>query len=524
MQLGFWKHAQDDPSATALIEVPGAIEGAEVSGRELTRGELYAACNQVVHGLRALGLRKGDVIAVMLPNRAEVFEVFMAVAQAGWFVTPVNWHLTAPEVAYILEDSSARAFIADARFADVAVAAADAAGVPAEARFAVGDVTGFRDFGAFKADQPTTTPEERAAGGPMTYTSGTTGKPKGVRRPTGGLDPDTAATYQAMFLGLFGMLPGQPGRHLVVAPTYHTAVLNFSSNHLHLGHSIVLMDKWTPEGMLQVVERCGVTNSHMVPTHFNRLLALPDEVKQRYDVSSLSHVIHSAAPCPVPIKRAMLEWWGSCIYEYYAASEGGGTLATPQDWLDKPGTVGKPWPISQIRILDDDQQPVAVGTPGTVWIKMGDHTFEYKDDPTKTGNAWHDGFFTVGDAGYVDADGFLFLCDRKADMIISGGVNIYPAEVESVLVTHPKVGDVAVFGVPDDDWGEAVKAVVEPSEGVEPGSELGEELLTWAAGRVAKYKMPRSIDFVAVLPRDPNGKLYKRKLRDPYWTGRARQI
>jgi long-chain acyl-CoA synthetase len=259
----------------------------------------------------------------------------------------------------------------------------------------------------------------------------------------------------------------------------------------------------------------------MVPTQFNRLLKLPDEVRRRYDVSSLTHVIHSAAPCPVETKRQMLAWWGPCIYEYYAASEGGGTLVTPQQWLERPGTVGRPWPISQIRILDDAHQPVPAGTPGTVWIRMGDHRFEYHRDAAKTGDAWRDGFFTVGDAGYLDADGYLFLCDRKADMIISGGVNIYPRETEDVLVVHPSVGDAAVIGVPDDEMGESVLAIVEPAPGVEPGPELEAELIAHCRANLSAFKCPRRIDFVAELPRLPTGKVRKGELRKQYgsWSG-----
>jgi long-chain acyl-CoA synthetase len=261
-----------------------------------------------------------------------------------------------------------------------------------------------------------------------------------------------------------------------------------------------------------------------VPTQFNRLLKLPDEVRTRYDISSLSHVIHSAAPCPVDTKQRMLAWWGPCIYEYYAASEGGGTACTPGEWLAKPGTVGKPWPISEIRILDEAHRPCAAGVPGTVWIRMGDFRFEYHRDTKKTGDAWHEGFFTVGDAGFLDADGYLFLCDRKSDMIISGGVNIYPAEIEAVLLAHPDVADAAVFGIPDDDWGEQVRAVVQASVPETADAGLSAAILDFAAARLAKYKLPRAIDFIAEMPRDPNGKLYKRKLRDPFWVGRDRAI
>jgi long-chain acyl-CoA synthetase len=254
------------------------------------------------------------------------------------------------------------------------------------------------------------------------------------------------------------------------------------------------------------------------------MLALRDDVRARYDLSSLRAMVHAAAPCPIDIKRRMLDWWGPVVWEYYAASEGGGTVVGPQDWLAKPGTVGKAWPTSAIRILGESGSEVPTGEIGTVYMSLQQQSFEYHGDKEKTDANRRDGFFTVGDVGYLDEDGFLFLRDRKIDMIISGGANIYPAEVESVLLTHPKVGDAAVFGIPDDDWGEQVKAVVEPADGVRPGPALVDELVAFCRDHLAKYKCPKSIDFVAEMPRDPNGKLYKRKLRDPYWEGRQRAI
>jgi long-chain acyl-CoA synthetase len=262
----------------------------------------------------------------------------------------------------------------------------------------------------------------------------------------------------------------------------------------------------------------------MVPTQFKRLLSLPEETRSRYDLSSMRWLLHAAAPCPEGIKRAMLDWWGPCIYEYYAATEGGGTLATPQDWLAHPGTVGTAWPVSQIMVADDDGNSCPPGVPGVVYMKMDMTDFEYSGDPGKTAAGRLHGFFTVGDIGYLDEDGFLFLCDRKSDMIISGGANIYPAEIEAEIIMHPAVADVAVFGVPDADWGEQVKAVVEPLPGAEPGDALAADILASLEGRLAKMKWPRSIDFVAALPRDPSGKLIKRRLRDPYWQGQAKAI
>lgn len=510
--ISFWSHAASHRDDIAVVEPDGA---------EVSFGTLLDDANRVVHGLRALGLGAGDCVAMHLPNGAPVVELFMAVAQAGMYLTPINSHLAAPEVRYILEDSGAKAVVMSPRF-PAGLKAAREMGFDERARFVVGEAEGFRPFAELKQGQPTTTPDERVAGQPMTYTSGTTGRPKGVRRAIYPVPPEMVSTRQAMFLGLFGILPGSPGVHLVVAPMYHTAVLNFATNHLHLGHTLVLMDRWTPEGMLERIQKYGVTSSHMVPTMFIRALKLPDDVRLSYDVSSVRHMIHSAAPCPIDVKRRMLEWWGPNIYEYYAASEGGGTLATPDDWQKKPGTVGKAWPISTLRILDDDDQPVPAGEPGTVWMSMGEHTFRYHGDDEKTERSWKDGFFTVGDAGYLDEDGYLFLCDRKADMIISGGVNIYPAEIESALVAHPGVYDVAVFGVPHDEFGETVKAVIQPADGRDDHDALRAELKAWASEHLAKYKCPRSYDFMDELPRDPNGKLYKRKLRDPYWEGKSR--
>ena len=292
----------------------------------------------------------------------------------------------------------------------------------------------------------------------MTYTSGTTGQPKGVRRPLPPFPPEPIASSYAMFLLMYGINPAE-GVHLVVSPMYHTAIVYFASSCLHLGNRVVIMDKWTPRGMLEAIQTHGITNSHMVPTQFVRLLELEDRMD--YDVSSLRQMIHSAAPCPVSIKHQMIEWWGPVVFEYYAASEGGGTMVTPREWLERPGTVGKAWATAEVAIFDDEGIRQPPGEVGTVYIKM-QQGFAYHKDQKKTEKAWRtDGYFTVGDAGYMDEEGYLFLCDRKADMIISGGVNIYPAEIEGILITHPNVVDVAVFGIPDEDWGEQVKAVIE---------------------------------------------------------------
>jgi long-chain acyl-CoA synthetase len=413
--------------------------------------------------------------------------------------------------------------VAHERFADVALDAADEAEIPSTRCFAVGEIVGFTSYATMRDSQPTTDPADRTIGDVMNYTSGTTGNPKGVYRPLSGQSPEEAALGLSGLLFLFGVQPHDDNVHLVGSPLYHTAVLRFAGASIHLGHTIVVMDKWLPEDMLRLIQHHRVTTSHMVPTQFHRLLALPEETRNAYDMSSLRHMLHAAAPCPVDVKHKMIEWWGDAIDEYYAASEGGGTLVSAREWLTKPGTVGKAWPISEVAIFDDAgtriEEPNVIGT---VYMSMHTGDFSYHKDKEKTEKNRIGSFFTVGDVGFLDEDGYLFLRDRKIDMIISGGANIYPAEIENALLGHPAVGDVAVFGIPHDDWGEEVKAVVEPAAGVDPSPELAAELIEYSTTRLAKFKCPKSVDFTDEMPRDPNGKLYKRKLRDPYWEGREK--
>ncbi|MGP3953115.1 acyl-CoA synthetase [Streptomyces sp. 7N604] len=510
---GFWAQAAQDPDRTVLIAP---------DGEEWTAGRLHAACNRLVHGLRAAGLRRGDAFAAVLPNGVEFFTAYLAASQAGLYLVPVNHHLVGPEIAWIVADSGAKALIAHERFGEQATRAADEAGLPAERRYAVGRVDGFRPYGDLHAGQPDTPPSDRTLGWVMNYTSGTTGRPRGIRRPLPGKPPEEYAL--GGLLGIFGIQPFDGNVHLVGSPLYHTAVLQFAGASLHIGHRVVVMDKWTPEEMLRMIDRHRCTHTHMVPTQFHRLLALPEEVRASYDLSAMRHAIHGAAPCPDHVKRAMIDWWGHCVEEYYAASEGGGTVATAEEWLKRPGTVGKAWPVSEIAVFDDDGNRLPAGELGTVYMTMSTGTFSYHKDEDKTRKNRIGDFFTVGDLGYLDEDGYLFLRDRKIDMIISGGVNIYPAEIESALLTHPAVADAAAFGIPHDDWGEEVKAVVEPAEGYEPGEALAAGILAHCAERLAGYKRPRSVDFIATMPRDPNGKLYKRRLREPYWEGRERTV
>jgi len=514
-KTGFWAIAQSDPQRVALIDA---------EGRSTRFGTLDERANRLSNGLRSLGLQYRDGIAMLMHNDPAWIEAFLAAHQIGLYLTPINYHLTGPEVAYIVGNCEAKAFIAHARHAAVALRAVDELGYDRARCFAVGgDIPGFRSYEVFLGEQSGAPPSDRQAGTLMLYTSGTTGRPKGVRRPLMPGNPDVVASLAGMLGALFQLKVGD-GVHLVTGPLYHAAPGGFGSASLHLGHTLVLMDKWDAEDTLRMIERHRVTSTHMVPTMFHRMLALPDAIKWRYDVSSLRAVIHGAAPIGVEAKKALIEWWGPVIYEYYGATEGGGTIANSADWLTKPGTVGKPWPGTEIRVFDDAGQQLPAGEPGNVYMKSMVGEFEYYKDPAKTRESQRDGLFTVGDIGYLDADGWLFLCDRAKDLIISGGVNIYPAEIEKTLMEHPKVADAAVFGIPNEEWGEEIKAVIQPADGIEPGPALAEELMAFAAERLARFKLPRSIDFAAELPRLDTGKLYKRFLRDPYWEGRERKI
>jgi len=510
----FWTAAEVAPDRTAVID-PG--------GRPIGAGLLARASNRLIHGLRARGLRDGDVVAALSPNGTPLLELLLAAMQAGWHYTAINSQLRPSEVACILRDSGAAAFLGHARHAETCASAAAEAGLERSLCLGIGEVPGFVDFESVKADQPSERPSERLAGQFMQYTSGTTGRPKAVRREIPPMDPDVMVSMLAPNLERYDVQRGGGHVHLVTSPMYHLAPLSFAYFSLHFEHPVVLMDGWDAERALQSIERHRVTTTHMVPTQFQRLLRLPADLRRRYDVSSLRNVMHAAAPCPVETKRAMLDWWGPVIYEYYGATEGGGTMIRPEEWIAHPGSVGRPWPGADVRVLDDEGADCEPGTVGTVYLKLL-MDFAYKDDPDKTRAGRRDGYFTVGDVGELDAEGYLYLRDRKIDMIISGGVNIYPAEVEAVLLGHPEVADAAVFGIPHEDWGEQVKAVVEPIEGAQAGEPLAARLRQHCEERLARYKCPRSFDFSPALPRDANGKLYKRRLRDPYWEGREKPI
>jgi long-chain acyl-CoA synthetase len=501
MTLAHW--AERHPDLPAIVTAGGP-------GGDRTYAELNADANRLARSLRGHGLEPGDGVAAMVSNRAEFAATYAAVLRAGLRFTPVNWHLTAEEAAYIVDDCEAKAFVADTRFA--AVAAEAARGAPAEAlRLAVGgEVDGFASFEAALAEEDPADVADPVLGRAMLYTSGTTGRPKGVHRTD-----NQAVSRRTMPATGYG--PGE-SLHLCTGPLYHAAPLAFSlAGPLLGGVGIVLMDGWSPSQTLRLIEDHRITHTHMVPTMFHRLLALPEEERAAADVSSLRYVLHGAAPCPVAIKQAMIEWFGPVLVEYYAATEGSGTYVASEEWLTKPGTVGRPHTPDHVRIIGPEGEEVPRGEVGTIYLKAPERgRFDYFKDPDKTAGSYLGDHFTMGDVGYMDEDGYLFLTDRSANLVISGGVNIYPAEVEEALWPHPAVADVAVIGVPDPDWGEVVLAAVQVRPGVEAGDPLAAELIEHCRAHLAHYKCPRRIDFVASLPRTDAGKLYKRRLRDQY--------
>jgi len=504
--------------------------------------------NRLIHALRDRGLGPGSTVALMSGNRREAFEVTAAAAHAAWVIVPVNWHWVEDELVYVVEDAGADALVVEDRFFAVAVAAADRLGATCPVRIVIGDpgpvsasgdslagddaaaatAHGFESYEDVLASGSPADPADQAMGGPMFYTSGTTGFPKGVRSSLTavGADVGMLELIAAGFSDMLG-LPAD-GVTLLEGPMYHSAQWVFSMFPLvGKGSTVVMRHQFDAAETLELIDRHQVTNVHLVPTQLLRMLKLPDAVRSAFDGSSLVIVHHGAAPCPPTVKRSMLEWWGPKVSEYYGGTEGGFlTMISGAEWLERPGSIGQALAVVELRVLDDDGVECPANTSGQIYFKslMG-NDFEYHNAPDKTAAAHSsDGYGTLGDIGYVDDDGFVFLSDRKIDMIISGGVNIYPAEIEGVLVTHPAVADAAVFGVPDDEFGEQVKAVVELVDGAEVGDDIQQQLIDHVRQHLAGYKAPRSVELSEHLPRTPTGKLLKRQLRDPYWEGSGRTI
>jgi acyl-CoA synthetase (AMP-forming)/AMP-acid ligase II len=497
------------------------------TGLSVTYGELEARANQYAHLLRALELRAGDCIAIWLENRPEFLEIFWGAQRAGLYVVPLSVHLGAEEARYILQDSGAQALFTSAGVAGAdALAAQWRDALPGLRMIAsVGpEIAGCRRSEAWLATFHTGPIEDETSGRPFVYSSGTTGRPKGIRLPLSGLAP-TAPDPVAERLSRLHDL-GEQTVFLAPAPLYHTSPLVFSTTVHRAGGTVVLMPKFDPQAALEAVQQHRVDFTVMVPTMFLRLLRLPEPQRRACDLSSLRRVVHAAAPCPVEVKQQMIDWLGPIVWEFYSGSEGvGSTLIDSHEWLRKPGSVGRAQ-LGTLHVAGPFGEALAPNETGLIYFETG-VKFEYFGDPEKTRQSRHpehDDWVTLGDIGYVDQDGYLFLTDRKSFMIISGGVNIYPQEAENLLAAHPAVADVAVFGVPDLQMGEAVKAVVQPLDWSQAGPQLEQELIAWCRSRLAALKCPRSIDFDPALPRDDSGKLHKRRLRDRYWGDRAARI
>jgi long-chain acyl-CoA synthetase len=492
---------------------PAVIMGV---GEVVTYRQLEARSNQFAHFLRSSGLQPGDVIAVFMENNARYHEVCWGARRIGLYFVTISSHLTADEVAYIVNDSGATVLVSSRPLSSVADALTPDVAPQVRHRLMVGDPSpGWQSYDDVVGGYPATRVAQEQEGDLLQYSSGTTGRPKGIKRPLSQSAICADVDGAVPFLRAIGF--GEGDVYLSPAPLYHTAPIFWSSAVQRLGGTVVVMERFDAVRALELIAEHRVTHSLFVPTMFVRMLKLPEEVRKAADVSSLRTVIHAAAPCPVEVKRQMIEWWGPLISEFYSSSEGAGaTFITAPDWLAHPGSVGRPM-IGTPHIVDDAGAEVPPLTTGQIWFDGGPK-FSYHNDPAKTAETVNArGWASVGDVGYLDEDGYLYLTDRKAFMIISGGVNIYPQEAENVLVTHPKVFDVAVLGIPDPDFGEQVKAVVQPVNWDEAGPALEQELLAYCRERLAAYKCPRSVDFDPELPRSDTGKLYKHRLKGRYW-------
>ncbi len=507
-------HAQRAPAKPAVIMADGGV---------VTYRELDERSNQVARLFRDHGLRPGDRVAFLLENHPRYFELCWGAQRSGIIYVCLSTRLNAADAAYIVKDSGARLLVASRAQAGVAAELARLPDLKA-CLMTDGALPGFTPYESTLAAYPGWPIEDEVTGGDMLYSSGTTGRPKGVFAPPASPRIEVPTALASMCEALFQF--GPDTRYLSPAPLYHAAPLRYSLTVQALGGTCVVMDHFDPEQYLRLVAAHRITHTQLVPTMFSRMLKLPPDVREAIDVSSLRFAIHAAAPCPVPVKEQMIAWWGPVIWEYYAGTEGNGvTTVGPQDWLQRKGTVGRA-SIGELRICDHDGTLLPPGEAGTIYFAEG-RPFAYHNDPDRTAETRHPvhaDWTTIGDVGYVDGDGYLFLTDRKANMIISGGVNIYPQEAENLLMTHPRVMDVAVIGVPNEDFGEEVKAVVQPMDMREAGPELAEELIAFCRASLSGIKCPRSVDFQAELPRLPTGKLLKRLLRDRYWAEHASKL
>jgi long-chain acyl-CoA synthetase len=503
-------YAATDPERPAVITS---------SGHVVTFAELEARSRRLAQALRSAGLQAGDHVAVLLPNDHRTHEVAWALQRSGLYYTVVNTHLTADEAAYIVDDCSAKVLItADALRTLAEELVALTPKVELHLMIAEAPPEHYDSYDEFVAGHPAVPLEGEIEGSAMLYSSGTTGRPKGIRRPLGQRPFGTDAILAPMLTAIMGFSPGDV--YLSPAPLYHSAPLVWSMTVHRLGGTVVVMERFDPEVCLALIAQHRVTHGQFVPTMFVRLLKLTPEERAAHDLSSLRSVVHAAAPCPPEVKRQMIAWWGPVIHEYYSGTEGGGmTWVNSHDWLTHPGSVG-PCIWGTVRICDDEGTVLPSGQDGVVWFEGAGAgaSFEYNNDPEKTKQTFNDkGWSTLWDVGHLDDDGYLYLTDRKLFMIVSGGVNIYPQEIEDVLVLHPAVADVAVFGIPEPEMGEEVKAVVQPAPGAQPGPALAAEIMAFCRDNLSHYKCPRTVDFTEALPRGENGKLYKKALRDAYW-------
>lgn len=515
-EFGFWRFAAANPTAVAVVDP-------ELNA--WSRQQLCYEGNRVANGLLALDIKPGDVVAVAMPSCFEWLAAWLACSQIGVYLLPVNWMLAKDELTYLLIDSEARVLLTHQRLEEFsAIMASASAHVPH--RFSIGMMPGFRSYRDYFEGHDASPPPVQCAGELLCYTSGTTGRPKAVYRSLTDKAPDARFHESLRWRrDSLGISVGGSISHLVCAPLYHLGSLIWAIHALHMGHCVVLTLAWHPRAALALIQRYRVGVACMVPTHFISLLKLPVETRLQYDLSSLTHLVHGSAPCPVDVKRQMIEWLGPVLVESYSSTEVVGTFATSGEWLRFPGTVGKSGSPAEVRILDAERKQLPTGCAGFVYLKIDESIdFVYKGDPEKTCENRTDGFVTVGDVGYLNEAGYLFLCDRASETIISRGLNIYPAELEGVLIMHPYVADCVAFGIPHAEWGEEVKIFVRLREGAEGNQGTSMVLLEYLASRVARHKCPSTIEFAESIPRNQSGKLHRRRMRDVYWEGSSRNI